>query len=101
MVARYLEAIQCLNLIAPESLGEALEIADGRVGLRSFQEGCDPVDPVLMEIVLSVPDDQFRWFLLVLRRMSEKYKRKKSAPALQDNTPSCSSTDTQISADFH
>jgi hypothetical protein len=98
MVARYLEAIQCLNLIAPERLAEALEIADGRVGLRSFQEGCDPA---LREIVFSVPDDQFRWFLLVLRRMSEKYKRKKSAPALQDNTPSCSSTDTQISADFH
>ncbi len=98
MVARYLEAIQCLNLIAPERLAEALEIADGRVGLRSFQEGCDPA---LMEIVFSVPDDQFRWFLLVLRRMSEKYKRKKSAPALQDSTLSCSSTDTQISADFH
>jgi hypothetical protein len=76
MATRYLEAIQCLNLLAPERLGEALQIANGRVGLRSFQEGCDPR---LMEIVFSVPDDQFRWFRLVLRKMAEKYERHKSA----------------------
>jgi len=41
MAARYLEAMQCLNLIAPERLAEALKIADARVGRQSFQEGCD------------------------------------------------------------
>jgi len=41
MAARYLEAMQCLNLIAPERLAEALEIADARVGRQSFREGCD------------------------------------------------------------
>jgi hypothetical protein len=76
MVARYLEAMQGLNLIAPERLAEALEIADARVGLRTFQEGCDSA---LMEIVFSVPDDQFRWFRLVLRKMAERYERHKSA----------------------
>jgi hypothetical protein len=76
MAAHYLEAMQCLNLIAPERLAEALGIADARVGLRSFQEGCEPA---LMEIVFSVPDDQFRWFRLVLRKMAEKYERRKSA----------------------
>jgi hypothetical protein len=56
MADRYLEAVQCLNLIAPERFAEALEIADARAGLRSFQEGRDPA---LMEIVFSVPDEQF------------------------------------------
>ncbi len=69
MAARYLEAMQCLKLIAPERLAEALKIADARVGLLSFQEGCDSH---LMEVVFSVPDDQFRWFRLVLRKMAEK-----------------------------
>jgi hypothetical protein len=76
MATRYLEAMQCLNLIAPERSTEALEIADARVGLRSFQEGGDPG---LLEIIFSVPDEQFRWFRLVLRRKSEKYERQKSA----------------------
>jgi len=75
MADRYLEAIQCLNLIAPERFAEALETADARAGLRTFQEGCDPG---LMEIVFSVPDEQFWWFRLVLRKMAEKYERHKS-----------------------
>ena len=75
MADRYLEAVQCLNRIAPECFAEALETADARAGLRSFQEGCDPG---LMEIVFSVPDDQFWWFRLVLRKMAEKYERHKS-----------------------
>jgi len=75
MTARYLEAMQCINLIAPERLAEALKIADARVGLQSFQEGCDPR---LMEVVFSVPDEQFRWFRLVLRKMAEKHERQKS-----------------------
>ena len=79
MAARYLEAMQCLNLIAPERLAEALKIADARVGLQAFQEGCDSR---LMEVVFSVPDDQFRWFRLVLRKMAEKYERHKSVPAV-------------------
>ena len=74
-MARYLEAVQCLNLIAPKRLPEALKIADARAGLRSFQEGRDPG---LMEIVFSVPDEQFWWFRLVLRKMAEKYERHKS-----------------------
>ena len=56
MAARYLEAMQCLHLIAPERLSEVLKVADGRAGLRSFQEGCDSR---LMEVVFSVPDDNF------------------------------------------
>ena len=80
MAARYLEAMQCLNLIAPERLAEALRIADARVGLQAFQEGCDSR---LMEVVFSVPDEQFRWFRLVLRKMAEKYERhKRDAVAL-------------------
>jgi len=72
--------MQRLNLIAPERLAEALRIADARVGLQSFQEGCDSR---LMEVVFSVPDDQFRWFRLVLRKMAERYERQKSdAPVL-------------------
>ena len=74
MAIPYLEAMQCLNLIAPERLAEALRIADARVGLQSFQEGCDSR---LMEVIFSVPDDQFRWFRLVLRRMAERYERQK------------------------
>ena len=74
MATRYLEAMQCLNRIAPERLAEALKIADARVGLQSFQEGCDCG---LMETVFSVPEDQFRWFRLVLRKMAEKYERHK------------------------
>jgi len=74
MADRYLEAVQCLDLIAPERFAEALETADARAGLRSFQEGRDPA---LMEIVLSVPDEQFWWFRLVLRRMADKYERHK------------------------
>ncbi len=31
-----------------------------------------------MEIVFSVPDEQFWWFRLVLRKMAEKYERHKS-----------------------
>jgi hypothetical protein len=76
MATPYLEATQCLNVIAPERLAEALRIADARVGLQSFQEGCDSR---LMEVVFSVPDDQFRWFRLVLRKMAERYERQKSA----------------------
>ena len=79
MATPYLEAMQCLDLIAPERLAEALRIADARVGLQSFQEGSDSR---LMEVVFSVPDDQFRWFRLVLRKMAEKYERHKSVPAL-------------------
>jgi len=79
MATRYLEAIQCLNLIAPGRLADALRIADARVGLQSFQEGCDSR---LMEVVFSVPDDQFRWFRLVLRKMAEKYERQKSGAAV-------------------
>jgi len=79
MATPYLEAMQCLNLIAPERLAEALKIADARVGLQSLQEGCDPR---LMEVVFSVPDEQFRWFRLVLRRMAEKYERHKSDAAV-------------------
>ena len=75
MADRYLEAVQCLNLIAPERFAEALETADARAGLRSFQEGRDPA---LMKIVFSVPDEQFWWFRLVLRKMAEKYERHKS-----------------------
>jgi hypothetical protein len=75
MATRYLEAMQCLNGIRPEGLSEALRIADGRAGLGPSQ-GCDSR---LMEIVSSVPDGQFRWFRLVLRRMSEKYDRRKNA----------------------
>jgi len=77
MAARYLEAMQCLNLIAPERLAEALKIADARVGRQSFQEGCDSG---LVKMVSSVPNDQFRWFRLVLRRMAEKYERRTSMP---------------------
>ena len=79
MAARYLEAMQCLNLIAPERLAEALKIADARVGLQSFQEGCDSR---LMEVVFSVPDEQFPWFRLVLRKMAERYERQKSGAAV-------------------
>jgi hypothetical protein len=75
MADRYLEAVQCLNLIAPERFAEALEIADVRAGLRSFHEGCDIA---FMEIVFSVPDEQFWWFRLVLRKMADKYERHKS-----------------------
>ena len=75
MAIPYLEAMQCLNLIAPERLAEALRIADARVGLQSFQEGCDSR---LMEVIFSVPDDQFRWFRLVLRKMAERHERQKS-----------------------
>ena len=75
MADRYLEAVQCLNLIAPERFAEALETADARAGLRSFQEGRDPA---LVEIVFSVPDEQFWWFRLVLRKMADKYERHKS-----------------------
>src|SRR6266581_1309075 len=78
MADRYLEAVQCLDLIAPERFAEALETADARAGLRSFQEGRDPA---LMEIVFSVPDEQFWWFRLVLRRMAEKYERHNSIVA--------------------
>ena len=74
MADRYLEAVQCLDLIAPERFAEALETADARAGLRSFQEGRDPA---LVEIVFSVPDEQFWWFRLVLRRMADKYERHK------------------------
>jgi len=74
-VARYLEAVQCLNLIAPERSPEALKGADARAGLRSV-EGCDSA---LLEIVFSVPDEQFRWFRLVLRRKSERYERNNSS----------------------
>src|SRR6266850_6955285 len=74
MADRYLEAVQCLDLIAPERFAEALETADARAGLRSVQEGRDPA---LMEIVFSVPDEQFWWFRLVLRRMADKYERHK------------------------
>jgi hypothetical protein len=73
IMARYVEAIQSLNLIAPERLPEALAVADARAGLRSVQ-GCDSA---LLEIVFSVPDEQFRWFRLVLRKMSERYERNK------------------------
>ena len=74
MADRYLEAVQCLDLIAPERFAEALETADARAGLRSVQEGRDPA---LMEIVFSVPDEQFWWFRLVLRKMADKYERHK------------------------
>ena len=74
MADRYLEAVQCLDLIAPERFAEALETADSRAGLRSFQEARDPA---LMEIVFSVPDEQFWWFRLVLRKMADKYERHK------------------------
>ena len=74
MADRYLEAVRCLDLIAPERFAEALETADVRAGLRSFQEGRDPA---LMEIVFSVPDEQFWWFRLVLRKMADKYERHK------------------------
>jgi hypothetical protein len=75
MADRYLEAVQYLNRIAPERFSEALETADARAGLRSFQEGRDPA---LVEIVFSVPDEQFWWFRLVLRKMAEKYERHNS-----------------------
>src|SRR6267378_2455628 len=71
--------MQCINLIAPERLAEALRIADARVGLQSFQEGCDSR---LMEVVFSVPDYQFRWFRLVLRKMAERHKRQKSGTTI-------------------
>ena len=70
-----LKLIQCLNLVNPERSPEALKVADARAGLRSFQ-GCDPA---LLEIVFSVPADQFRWFRLVLRRKAKRYDRQKSA----------------------
>jgi hypothetical protein len=35
-----------------------------------------------MEVVFSVPDEQFRWFRLVLRKMAEKYERHKSDAAV-------------------
>ena len=72
MADRYLEAVRCLNRIAPERFAEALDTADARAGLRPFQEGRDPA---LMEIVFSVPDEQFWWFRLVLRKLAEKYER--------------------------
>jgi hypothetical protein len=31
-----------------------------------------------MQIVFSVPDEQFWWFRLVLRKMADKYERHKS-----------------------
>src|SRR6267143_5814115 len=74
MADRYLEAVQCLDLIAPERFAEALETADARAGLRSCQEGRDRA---LMEIVFSVPEEQFWWFRLVLRKMADKYERHK------------------------
>ena len=73
-MARYLEAVQCLNLIAPKRSPEALKIADARAGLRSLSEGWDSA---LLEIVFSVPDEQFWWFRLVLRKMADKYERHK------------------------
>jgi hypothetical protein len=76
MAARYLEALQCLNLITPGRLTEALEIADARVGLRPFQEGRDPA---LMEIVFSVPDEQLPWFRLMLLGKYEKYESRQNA----------------------
>jgi len=71
--------MQCLHLIAPERLSEVLKVADGRAGLRSFQEGCDSR---LMEVVFSVPDNQFRWFRVVLRKMAERHERQKSGVAV-------------------
>ena len=79
MATRYLEAMQCLNLIAPERLAEALRIADARIGLQSFLQGCDSR---LAEVVFSVPDDQFRWFRVVLRKMAERHERQKSGVAV-------------------
>jgi len=79
MAARYLEAMQCLNLIAPERFAEALRIADARAGRQPFQEGCDSG---VVKVVSSVPNDQFRWFRLVLRKMAEKYERHKSDAAV-------------------
>ena len=80
MAIPYLEAMQCLNLVGPQRLADALRIADARVGLKSLQEGCDSR---LKEVVFSVPDDQFHWFRLVLRKMAERYERQKSgAPVL-------------------
>ena len=73
-MARYLEAVQCLNLIAPRRLPEALKIADARAGLRSLSEGWDSA---LLEIIFSVPEEQFHWFRLVLRKMADKYERHK------------------------
>jgi len=84
MAARYLEAMQCLNLIAPEHLADALKIADARVARQSFQEGCDSG---LAKMVSSVPNDQFRWFRLVLERMAEKYERGKSIPPAAPTSP--------------
>jgi hypothetical protein len=75
MADRYLEAVRCLNRIAPERFAEALDTADARAGLRSSQEGRDPA---LVEIVSSVPGEQFWWFRLVLRKMAEKYERHRS-----------------------
>jgi hypothetical protein len=83
--------MQCLNLIAPERLAEAYRIADARVGLGPFQEGCDTR---LMEVVFSVPDDQFRWFRLVLRRMAERHERQKSGAPAQPQPEFAAAGDT-------
>jgi hypothetical protein len=72
-MARHLEAVQCLNLITPGRLAEALEIAYFRAGLRPFQEG---YDPAVMEIVFTVPDELFPWFRMVLEGRLEKYERR-------------------------
>ena len=91
MPTRYLEAMQCLDLIAPERLAEAHRIADARAGLQSFQEGCDSR---LMEIVFSVPHDQFRWFRIVLRKMAERHERRKSMLSASGSQP-CIGTTSQ------
>jgi hypothetical protein len=73
-MARYAEAIQCLNQIEPERLLDTLKIADARAGLRPFRV----CDSALWEIVFSVPDEQFSWFRLVLYGRLQKYERQRS-----------------------
>jgi hypothetical protein len=68
MADRYLKAVQRPNLIAPERFAEALETADARAGLRSFQEGCDRG---FMEIVF-----QFRMSNLVVPTSAAQNGRK-------------------------
>jgi len=52
---RYLEAVQCLNRIAPERFARRLTPLMPR-GAAIFQEGCDPA---LMEIVFQFQMSNF------------------------------------------
>jgi hypothetical protein len=70
MATNYFTAMQRLGSITAEHSSEALQIADARSGQR-FDQG---FDSALLEIIFSVPDDEFNYFRLLLRRKAQKYE---------------------------